>query len=973
MLRELIGLLGALLVLIFYAGSGRVLFIAHYRIVGFAVGFVAYVASGVAIGTPAAGREWIFDATHACLALAGAGALLRELKLGQQRRADAAYDPEGAAGWLAEGESLLRWFFSTDDLAALDRAVDLFRQGVRATVTHSSQFIQVNALQTALQARYERLRRLDDLDEAIDNGRRATASGYRGGVQRGIALSLLSTALRLRYDHVGAAGDLEEAQAACRTAIRLVPFRGRHFPRCSSEYSAVFQSEYQRTGQSRYLDLAIKWVRESVRSGRKRGLARPLDLTTLCALLAERGRRADNEQDLTDAVDAGRRALRRLPPEDRLFQLCQNNLAFALRTLFDVRDRSDSIGAEYELRPAIGHLDEAIRFAHRAAEAVPADAPQRADHRLNLALALHRRYRYELTRAGTPDPSDSSGGDLVLALEAARDAATNELADASTRIRAGLAWSDIAASTDRYAEAVTALEGVIELLPRIASRELLRDDQESRLGQWAGIAARAAACALAAGQEEKALVLLEQARGVLLSRALDVRADLTKLRALNPALATEFEELRSALDATSVPSAAADLTLDSLTGNSWDRGETVAERVPPDERARRMRRAQTARWDDLLARIRAEDGMAEFAGTPSLDRILAQAAAGPVVYLTVSERRSDAIILRPDGLTTVPLDITVEGVAEQTQKLQLALLPSHLTDVGHQQAVHEVLGWLWDDVVEPVLNAAAVLRTGSAAGLPRVWWIPTGALALLPIHAAGRHRETGSDTLLDRTISSYAPTVRALAAVRERRAVPAPARALVVAMSETPGAGPLESAQAEGDLVREFFADSTLLTNGEATRQRVLGELRDHSWVHFACHGVIDPDNPSRGRLLLHDHEQQPLTTADISGLELKSPALAYLSSCETARTSARYADEAIHLASAFQLAGFSDVIATLWKIPDRAAHEFTKDAYAELHRMLASGNPLDAAGAVREATLAARAKYPNLPGLWAGYIHLGG
>jgi hypothetical protein len=39
---------------------------------------------------------------------------------------------------------------------------------------------------------------------------------------------------------------------------------------------------------------------------------------------------------------------------------------------------------------------------------------------------------------------------------------------------------------------------------------------------------------------------------------------------------------------------------------------------------------------------------------------------------------------------------------------------------------------------------------------------------------------------------------------------------------------------------------------------------------------------------------------------------------------------------------------------------------------MLASSTKLDAAGAVREATLAARAKYPNLPSLWAGYVHLG-
>lgn len=385
-----------------------------------------------------------------------------------------------------------------------------------------------------------------------------------------------------------------------------------------------------------------------------------------------------------------------------------------------------------------------------------------------------------------------------------------------------------------------------------------------------------------------------------------------------------------------------------------------------------MRRAQTERWDDLLARIRAEDGLADFAGTPSLERILAQGADGPVVYLNISEYRSDAIIVRPDGVRTVSLRVTPRQVTEQTRKIHLALRPSGITDPGQQQAVHEVLAWLWDDVVEPVLDAAGIVTPNRHEVPPRIWWIPTGALALLPIHAAGRHTHGGSCSLLDRAISSYAPTVRALASTRERRVVHAAPRPLVVAMSETPGAEPLGKAEAEAEMVRGLFPSGLLLKNSEATRQRVLSELASHTWVHFACHGVIDRDIPSRGRLLLHDHHERPLTTADIARLDLPKPALAYLSSCETARTGPRHTDEAIHLASAFQLAGYPDVIATLWKIPDRTALEFTKDAYTELHRTVLSGASLNTARAVHEATRAARAKYPNLPGLWAGYVHMG-
>ena len=335
MALELLALFGGALVLVFYADGGRVPFITRFRYPLTGLGFLCFAGSSYLATTRDVPRGWGFDSASVAFVLAGSVSLVRIVLSERQRSADPAYNPEAAATWYAEGQNHLRIFLARDDLAALDRAVELFRQSVDATARHSSRLTHLTALLTALQARYELQRRLDDLDEAIDYGR--TASGSGGGVRRGLVLSMLSTALRMRYDSVGAAGDLADAHEASRTAIRLVPFSSRHYPRCSSEFAALHRAEHERTQQQRSLDLAIEHVRKSLRSARVLGSARRVDLTTLCALLAERGRRTKNMRDLDDAVDTGRQALRIVRPDDQLFQPCQNNLALALRARFGLR------------------------------------------------------------------------------------------------------------------------------------------------------------------------------------------------------------------------------------------------------------------------------------------------------------------------------------------------------------------------------------------------------------------------------------------------------------------------------------------------------------------------------------------------------------------------------------------------------------------------------------------------------------
>lgn len=69
-----------------------------------------------------------------------------------------------------------------------------------------------------------------------------------------------------------------------------------------------------------------------------------------------------------------------------------------------------------------------------------------------------------------------------------------------------------------------------------------------------------------------------------------------------------------------------------------------------------------------------------------------------------------------------------------------------------------------------------------------------------------------------------------------------------------------------------------------------------------------------------------------ISRTHSKNAQIAYLSACFTAANAVdALADENIHLASAFQLAGFNHVLATMWKSNDIACVAVAKVFYAAL------------------------------------------
>ena len=566
-------------------------------------------------------------------------------------------------------------------------------------------------------------------------------------------------------------------------------------------------------------------------------------------------------------------------------------------------------------------------------------------------------------------------------------AAASTAAPLINRLKACLGWGDISMRAGRPDDALAGLETAVELLPQLVPRQLTRVDREYGLARIAGLGGRVATAAIAANAPARAVELLEQSRGLLLTEALDARRDLTDLRAHVPDLAAEFDQVREAFDAAD----RASLARSAPTADDTLLGDPTPEETMRHEALLRLaerRDSLAGQWQSLLARIRAQPRFERFLLPPPIAEIQRQAVDGPIVFVMTSPWRCDALILtaHPDRpVTVVPLSgLTEEAAREQASQFAAArdrAAAGSLTQ--RRQAQHDlnrILAWLWTAVTEPVLAVLGIIGPpASGSSWPRLWWCPVGVMTQLPLHAAGRHDErqaADAPSVMARAVCSYTATIRALAHAREGAARAAAADnqpALIVAMAETPGAPTLAWVPDLAALLPSLLPGTFTLTGEQATRDAVLSRLPDYPIAHFACHGLSDMTAPDASRLLLHDYASAPLTVTEIARLQLSHASLAYLSACSTTSTAPLLADEAIHITAAFQTAGYHHVIGTLAPVGDQAAAEIDTAFYVQITSNGTRPARVDrAAQALHDTLRQLRDEYPLLTTRWALHIHAG-
>ncbi|KAG8796043.1 hypothetical protein FRC12_005833 [Ceratobasidium sp. 428] len=471
------------------------------------------------------------------------------------------------------------------------------------------------------------------------------------------------------------------------------------------------------------------------------------------------------------------------------------------------------------------------------------------------------------------------------------------------------------------------------------------------------IASNAVVAAIMANRCDLAVEWLEQGRCLVWGQMLQLRTPFDELHAAHPDLANELYRLSSRLE---------------------DTGSNMHEELP---RSNTYMHSQLAdRRSKLIDEIRLKPGFDDFLRPPKASIIVSHAHHGITVALNANMLRCDAIIIEPDtnhAITHIPLPGFSQQKAEQLRQHLVLYLKSQGATRGIKKADRSVrtcfeglLATLWSDVVKPVLDHLNITRILPIDDLPHITWCITGPLSFLPVHAAGIY-DNPNTVLSNLAISSYTPT---LTSMSRSRSTPLTFSGILAVghQSSVRGLSPLPGTKDELDMVEKQFTDRrfTRLEENTATIDAVVKAMGDHSWVHFACHGSQDPLDPMNSALHLHDKD---LSLSMISKHSMKNAQLAFLSACQTATGDSELPDEAVHLAAGLLMAGYENVIATMWSIKDQDAPTVAGETYKYMLK-----------GGVPDSTKAAKALHRAVKHLqdaigvnefarWVPYIHMGG
>lgn len=186
------------------------------------------------------------------------------------------------------------------------------------------------------------------------------------------------------------------------------------------------------------------------------------------------------------------------------------------------------------------------------------------------------------------------------------------------------------------------------------------------------------------------------------------------------------------------------------------------------------------------------------------------------------------------------------------------------------------------------------------------------------------------------------------------------------------GAGRL--ARLPGTRDEALLVDAGALLGADASEVRLRESLAKHGgrWraVHFACHGLLDPDKPTLSSLALSPDPENDgyLTALDVFRMQIPAD-LVVLSACETGKGRVVKGEGIVGLTRAFMFAGAPSVLCSLWKVDDAATRALMEAFYA-------AWNPKDgrpgrpAAEALRAAQAAVRRepKWQH-PYFWAAWV----
>ncbi|KAG2143668.1 CHAT domain-containing protein [Suillus clintonianus] len=785
-------------------------------------------------------------------------------------------------------------------------------------------------LSWALVTRFDQRGSIDDLEESIQLRREAVSLCPEGHSDRGAYLNNLAFSLQSRVDHQGKSHDLDEVISMHEEALRLRPV-GHEFCDCSLDnLGGALRTRFNKRGDVDDINRAVSLFREALTLRPPGHPGRDTTLNNLALALKERYDKLDATEDLNEAIDLFRESIQvtRLDHPERHRTLY--NLSSALCSRFTGTRQHENV-------------EEAIRLCQESLEALPSLHPDRFFSYIRLKDAYVSRYEMEHNPA-----------DLSLVVENFILASRHPTQGFPHRLMEACDWI-VKAEQHGDGSALEAYSTFFELLDAhlgTRSSTTSRREAGSAFHHARSLPVDAASCAIRSDNLRRAVELAEQGRGQQWSLASRLKTPVEDLESRHPHLARKFSGLSKRVSNAAQGSAA------------------ITDRAAAEVAETNYRKI-TTQWEAAVAEIRDLRGFSRFLLPPSYEDLQVAARNGPVIILIASKYSCSAIVVPTSGephhipLSSVTL-LDLENLKSRFARAIHEASRMSLTESRTDLIV--LLRIVWDNIMLPIVNVlehVLELKRGS-----RIWLCPTAAFTSIPLHAAHPFQmkadRSGKEPCLeDLYVCSYTPTLSALIRSRQmkkKRCVP-PSFVAVGQGQPSGGNGKaLLAVDSELELVHKLVpatANRSTVSGDAATRAGALKALEQNTWVHLACHGKQDHDQPYNSHFVMKD---APLTLLDIMEKDIPHGEFAFLSACHTAVGDKETPDEVIHLAAGLQFSGFKSVIGTLWEVDDAVAKHVVEAFYENMVKKLGDGEFMDctkAAWALNRATHAVKTKVP--------------
>ncbi|KAG1797950.1 CHAT domain-containing protein [Suillus subaureus] len=783
------------------------------------------------------------------------------------------------------------------------------------------------SLAQAVEGRFDQRGIIDDLAESIQHTREAVSLCPEGHSERNTYLINLAYSLHHRFKHQGNLDDLNEAVSLYEEALRLHPVGHKSRDVSLDNLGSALYTRFNQRGDVNDVIRSISLRHEALTLRPPGNPYRDCTLNNLALALKTRYVKLDASEDLDEAINLYRDSLQLRPHGHPRRHTGLFNLSSALCSRFMQARKNEDI-------------EEAIRLCQESLEALPSLHPHRYFSYMRLQEAYLSRYRVQRKSA-----------DLSLAVENFRLASRHPTQGFPERINEAINWT-FAAESHSHASALEAYKTFFELLDRhLATRSSIvaRREATSAFCRARTLPVDAASCAMHLDNLRDAVELVEQGRGQQWSLASRLKTPLEDLKLASPELARKLSEINQRLS--------------HAQGSAGS-----ADRAAADRAAIHYRRLQQ-QWGAVVAEIRNLKGFSRFLLPPSYEDLQAAARHGPVIILVGSQYSCSAIVIPTSGephhvgFSRVTLTHLEKLKSDFAREIRLA---SFMRPEETRKELQVLLRTVWDEIMLPiviVLQRDLRVKSGS-----RIWLCPTATFTSIPLHAAHPFRTKADGRrelcLEDVYICSYTPTLSAL--IRSRQMMKKRATPSFVAIGQSsPGGGQGEAlltVDSELELVRKLIpatVSTATLSGDDATRAGALDALQCNTWVHLACHGKQDREQPYYSRFAMRD---KPLTLLDIMEKDIPHAEFAFLSACHTAVGDEETPDEVIHLAAGLQFSGFKSVIGTLWVVDDAVAKHVVEAFYKNMVKDLKDGDVMDctkAAWALNRATDAVKTKVP--------------